>query len=145
MAFRLVKDPMDTQAEYIEISSTTVAVGDMLALEPAANEYYELADANTEFWAVKYVAIESATTSDTEVLAIRVHEGQLWEADATNASDSADTGQRMILTDKATVNNTGTNSAADAAIFLQTGYAGETSDNTILGYISSTGSPDPTN
>lgn len=118
----------------LPISSLTLAIGDMLELAVGATTWTEAA-ATTEHWQLKAVCMASATTADTEVLAQLVGPGQVWEAEAANASDAADNGDRMLLTDKNTVNNTGTDSTAEEACFIQLGVVGDTADNTIYGII----------
>ena len=134
MAFRLVKDPMDTHAELLEIASITVVVGDLLELQAAgATESWILCTSSTEFWSPKAVAMEAAASTATSVLAIRVNEAQEWEVDLANASNTAHNNQLMVLTDENTVNNTGTDSTANAAIFRQRSSVGATADNKAVG------------
>lgn len=135
MAFRLVKDSMDTHTENLEISSVAVAVGDLLELNPGSAESWVLATSSSEFWTPKAVATASAVSGDTEVKAVIVTPYQLWEADVTNNGASAHDNQLMVLTDEATVNNTGTNSTANSAIFRQKNFTGAAADNTVVGYL----------
>lgn len=57
---------------------------------------------------------------------------QLWEVETANSTDTADTGQNMVLTDQNTINNTGTNSTDSKAIIVQVDTLGATSDKKIL-------------
>ena len=118
----------------LPISSLTLAIGDMLELDVGATTWTEAA-ATTEHWQLKAVCAASATTADTTVLAQLVASGQAWEAESVGASAAADDGDRMLLTDKNTVNNTGTDSAAEEACFIQLGTIGAAADNRIFGMI----------
>ena len=124
MAFQLLKDPMNTQAEYLPISSQTVSVGEVLELDVGATTW-TTGDASTEHWQRMAVAIESATSSATEVKAILVNPWQLWQVEGANDADANHNGDRMLLASGGlTVNNTGTDSAAEEAVFIQKGING---------------------
>lgn len=130
---------MDTQAEFIPISSLTLATGDMLELDIGATTW-TVADSSTIHFQKKAVCIEAATSTATEVKAILVNDYQMWEVDLTNAGSDNHDGDRMVLTDQNDVNNTGTDSTAQTAVFIQFQRVGETSDNTAIGwFIAGTG------
>lgn len=118
----------------LPISSLTLAIADMLELDVGAIAW-TVADASTEQWQLKAVCSESATTADSFVKARLVTTLEPWEAESVNASDAADNGDRMLLTDQNTVNNTGTDSTAEEACFIQMGVLGASSDNRIWGFI----------
>ena len=140
MAFRLVKDPMDIQAEELPISSQTVSVGELLELD-IDSTVWTTGDASTEHWQRKGIAIEAATSSDTEVKAILINDYQQWEVDLDANSSASHNGDRMILNASGlTVNNTGTDSSAVGAVFLQRAPVGVAADATALGwFIAGTG------
>jgi len=146
MSFRLVRDPLDTQAEEFPISSQTVSVGEVLELDIGAVNW-TTGNNSTTHWQKKAVAIEAATTAATVVKAILVNDYQLWEADTENDGAAADNGDRMLLgTGGLTVNNTGTDNTTKEACFVQFKPIGDSGDNTILGWlIAGTGvNPDAT-
>lgn len=133
--FKLVKSPYASDyMEELPISSLTLAVGDMIELDVGATTW-TVANSSTEHWQKKAVVQEAATSSDTVVLAIPVLPGQVWEAEGANASAAADVGDRMLLTDQNTVNNSGTDSTAEEAVFVMRGYAGATTDNRLIGEV----------
>lgn len=135
MSFRLVKDPQNTQAEELPISSQTVSVGEVLELDAGAVNW-TTADASTEHWQKKAVAIEAATGSDSVVQAILVNDGQLWEADAENSSDAAHNGDRMeIASGGLTVANDGSDQSGQVACFIQRAPVGPTADAVVVGYL----------
>lgn len=54
----------------------------------------------------------SSADALTQVPVIGIFEGDTWVADTTNNTNAAHNGQRMILTNALTVNNTGTDNAS---------------------------------
>lgn len=133
--FKLVKAPhSSSHVEELPISSLTLAVGDMLELDVGATTW-TTADSATEHWQKKAVVQEAATSSATVVKAIPVLPGQIWEAESANDAATADNGDRMLLTDQNTVNNTGTDNTSEEACFIQRGFAGATTDKRLLGEV----------
>lgn len=129
--FHLRKDPQDTAAEFLPISSITVAANDLLVLTAGATTWV-LGTSSHQHWHRKAIALEAATTAETEIKAVIVNPEQTFEAQSANASNSSHNGDRMVLTDENTVNNTGTDSTAEAAVVVQVGVVGATSENRIL-------------
>jgi ABC-type anion transport system duplicated permease subunit len=142
MAFTLRKGTADTEAIALPISSITVSIGDMLYLGIGATTWSLGTSATTHF-AKKAVAIEAATTAATEVNAILVSADQVWEATSNADAAAADNGDRMVLTDTATVNNTHTDATTEYVCFLQKGYAGATTDKKLVGWILTGNGVDP--
>ena len=134
MSHRLIKDPLDTQAELLPISSKTVTNGMVLELDVGATTW-TLGDASTEHWQKKAIAMESATTSAVEVKAKMIAEGQLYEVDLANNSNSDHNGDRMILSAGGlTVNNTGSDVTGKEAVFIQKAPVGPTADAKAIGW-----------
>ena len=137
--FNLVKDPDDTGFEEVTISSLTLAVGDMLELDAGATAW-TVADASTQHWQKKVIVVEPATSSDTLVKVLPVSNRMTFKVDVANNSSSNHDGDRMLLTDKNTVNNSGTDSTAQEAVFIQDRPVGSASDKTVLGkFVAGTG------
>lgn len=133
MAFRLLKDPMDTEAEFHDVSSLAVVVGDLLVQAVGATTWTAASSTSNHFLP-KMVATETVTSSATEVKGILVNLYQLWDADYNAASSDSHDGDRMILTDENTVNNTGSDSNSQAAVWRQKKRIGPTADNRASGY-----------
>lgn len=123
--FKLVADLGDTEYKVYTIASQAYAVGDAVMLSASAATVIP-ATASTTPSKLIGVAVEAKTASDTSLLVALITPRQLWQADSTNAANTAHNLQRMVLTDKGTVNNTGTDSTASGAIFRQEGIAGTT-------------------
>ena len=90
----------------------------MIELDVGATTW-TVGDASTQHWQKKAVCLEAATSSDTIVNAIDVLPGQLWLMDVAATAAAAHNGDRMVLTDQNTVNNTGTDSTAQTAVVIQ--------------------------
>ena len=127
-------DVVESCRARLPISSLTLAIGDMIELDVGAANW-TVADNATIHWQHKAICLESATTASTEVLAVLVQPGQYWEAESASSSAAADNGDRMVLTDQNTVNNSGTDGAAKESVFIQLGTLGAATDKRIWGII----------
>lgn len=132
MSFRLVKDPTNTEAKYLPISSTAFIVGSCLELDVGATAW-TIANASTLAYTHKAVVTETSTTDDTEIKAVMVNTLQTWDADTDSNSSADNNGDNMILSATAgKVTNT-TNSTAKEACFVQLAPVGVNTDKRILG------------
>lgn len=118
----------------LPISSITVAVGDLLFLT-AGTTTWVLGTSSTTHWQQKAIATAAATTAETSVLAVLVIPGQMYEMSSANNSSATHNGDRMVLTDEDQVNNTGTDSTAEQAVFVQYGIIGAVADKRVYGTI----------
>lgn len=125
------------KVEEWTISSLTLSAGDLLEMTAGATAA-TVGDASTLCYDRKGVCTEDATTADTKVQVQIVTSEQVWEVQSANSSSSSDTGDAMVLTDKNTVNNSGTNSTAKEAVVLQVGTVGAAADKNILVKFTST-------
>lgn len=114
------------------ISSITVVAGDLLAFD-RTNNVVILATSSTSREDVAGVALEARTTADTTVLVQQVSDNDEYIVDTTNNSATTMNYERMVLTDENAVNNTGTDSTSDAAIFEQLQPVGAAADKKIRG------------
>lgn len=121
-------------SRLLPISSLTLAIGDLIELDVGAVAW-TVADSSTEHWQLKAIVQQAATTAATEALAALVVPGMLVEAEVANSSSANHNGDRMLLTDQNTVNNSGTDSTAEEACFIQLGVIGAATDLRVLGLI----------
>ena len=129
--FKLVKDPDTTSYENMRIVTQAYSIGDAVMLDRTADAIEVVpATASTVTTNIYGVAMEAVTIAATTVLIAKITNRQTWSADTTGTATAADNEQRMLLTDKGTVNNSHTDSGAPAAVFQQTGYI---SANRIVG------------
>lgn len=132
--FHLLGTVSVEEAELVPISSISGSAGDLLELDIGAVAWTK-ADASTEHWQKKFVTLEAYTTADTFVKGIHVVPGQRWVAQVVNNSAAADNGDRMLLTDENTVNNTGTDNTSEEAVFIQISPIGAATEKLVLGEI----------
>ena len=132
--FRILRDNADKGAHSIPISSQTVLVGDLLQLPVGATDWTVCTSASVSYTR-KALAIASAVSGDTEVLAIELDGNEDIQVQSAGASLAADNGDRQALTDKNTVNNSGTDVTTTTVGFIQRGLVGATGDNQIWGNV----------
>lgn len=70
------------------------------------------------------VAAETVASTATALKVRLIEPSQVWECETANSVNAAHNMMKMVLTDANTVNNTGTDSVADAAIVMQVGILG---------------------
>jgi len=122
--FNLVQDILNTPNEEVTISSLTLAVGDCLELDVGATAWTEAA-ATSEHWQRKAIVTEATTTADTLVKVIPVNPyTQIWSVESANTANTDHNGDRMLLTDKNTVNNAGSDNTSEEACVTQVGVDG---------------------
>ena len=114
------------------IASITVAIGDLLAFDRAA-ETVILATSSSTPESLAGVAVEARTTADTTVLVQRITVDDEYIASSANNSDTAHNYHRMLLTDEDEVNNTASDDTTDAAVFMQLATVGAAADKKIRG------------
>lgn len=136
VGFKLVKEYAEVVYKKLRISSQAYTLGDAAMLDTTADAVDVVpATSSTTTANIYAVAMETVTSAATEALFCLVNANQEWSVDATNTPSTNDNMQKMVLTDKSTVNNTHTNSTAATAVFLQTGVVGAASAKRIVGSI----------
>lgn len=131
--FTLVSESGVEESIPLATTSNAVAQGDMLALAVGATTWAD-ATATTEHWQIKAIASETIGTGDSVCKCQLVKPLQLWAVELANSSDAAHNGDRMILTDTNTVNNTGTDSTSQCAVFIQLYPVGAAADKRAIGF-----------
>ncbi len=136
IGFKLVKENTDPIYKKLRIASQAYTLGDAVMLDTTADAVDVVpATASTVTANIYAVAMETVTSSATEALFCLIDPTQEWSVDCANTPSTNDNMQKMILTDKSTVNNTHTNSTSAAAVFLQLGVVGAASAKRIVGNI----------
>lgn len=136
MAFKLVKDTQETEFVKVRIASQAYTIGDAVYLDRTADatDVLPVSVGNGTPNSIYGVAMETVTSSATELLVAIIQPWQVWQALTTNNSVVNDRFTRMIIGATAgKVNNTGTDVAGSTAIFQQTGVVGALSDKQIVG------------
>ena len=106
----------------VTIASQAYAIGDAVQWSRSAADVIP-ATSSTITANIAGVAVSTQISTDTTLLIALASDTQTWSADATNAPNTAHNYQRMALTDKGTVNNTGTDQTGTSGIFEQQGIA----------------------
>jgi hypothetical protein len=76
--------------------------------------------------------LNPVTSSETLAKVQIVNPDQIWEVESANNSNANHNGDSMVLTDKNTVNNSGTNSTAEEAVVIQLKPVGAAASKRIL-------------
>ena len=117
--FKVISEVNELELKKYPISSQTVLVGDLFVRTAGATTW-AAATATSRFFDRKVIAYEAASTTATEFLGYEVRGYEDVEAEVANTANADHNGDLMILTDKNTVNNTGTTSTTEYACFMQT-------------------------
>lgn len=120
--FRLVADPGNTIYKVVRIASQAYAIGDAVMQDYTSDAVDVVpATSSSKTTNIYGVAMEAQASGATSLLVALVNDRQSWQADVTNTANTNHNYQRMILTDKGTVNNTGTDDTSVNAVFQQQG------------------------
>lgn len=133
IGFKLLTDPDATVYRNLRIASQAYTVGDSLMFDRNADATDAVPATSSSVTTNMFaVAMETVTASATQVLCALITNRQQWVADASAAPSTNDNYQRMVLTDKATVNNTHTDATGPTAVFEQNGVV-DTTNKRIVG------------
>ena len=131
--FDVIRDKDDANLEYLPTSSLTTAIGDLLE-RLAGSTTWAACTSGSNFFSPKAIAME-AVTSASQVLCYRLSGVEKVRAESANAGNTAHNGDRMLLTDTNTVNNTGADNTSQNVCFIQEGISGATTDNRLVGRV----------
>lgn len=133
IGFKLLKESAQDEFRNVRIASQAYTIGDLVMADYTADAVDVVpATAASKTTNIYGVAMETVASTATTMLICVISPGQYWTADTTNTPATNDTMQRMILTDKATVNNTHTDDTTVSAVFQQTGVV-DTTGKRIVG------------
>lgn len=131
--FSLLRDPNTTVFRTVRVASQAYTFGDAVHQDrtsDATDVVPATASSNTQN--IYAVAQETVASTATTLLVCLVNPDQEWQVDSTNDAVNNHRYQRMLLTDKATVNNTGTDNTTDEAVVTQLGYTGATTAKKLI-------------
>jgi hypothetical protein len=131
--FEVIKDLREAELQELPVSAFTGVKGDLVERLAGATVWTACTSASTHFTR-KAILMESCTAASS-VLAYMLNGLETVRAESVNNAAAADNGDLMVLTDTNTVNNTGTNSTAETACFVQEGYSGATTDKRLIGRV----------
>lgn len=120
--FSLIADPQNTEYRIVRISAQAYTIGDAVMMDTTSDAVDVVpATASSTTINIFGVAMETVTSSATQMLVCTADYQQRWSMPVTNASNTNHNYQKMILTDKVTVNNTGTSDTTVNAVVTQIG------------------------
>lgn len=123
--FSLVSNLNEVEYRRVRVASQAYTIGDAVMKDTAVDAVDVVpATSSTTHENIVGVAMETVTSGATDLLIAIVEGSQKWTCPVTNTVAVNDNYQNMVLTDKATVNNTHTDSVADQAIIEQVGVTG---------------------
>ena len=126
LQFSLLSDSnTTTENEVVRIASQAYTIGDAVMLDRVSDSVDVVpATSATTTYGIYGIALQTVPSTATTLLIQLIEPQMKYAADSTNAANASHNYQRMVLTDKGTVNNTGTDSSAATAVFMQTGIVG---------------------
>lgn len=134
--FKLVKENTDPVYKKVRVASQAYTIGDLVMVQTTADSIDVVpATSSSTTFGILGVAMETVTSSATELLICFVYADQEWSVDCTNTPTVDDNYQKMLLTNKSVVNNTHTTNTTKEAVFMQTGVVGAASAKVIVGNI----------
>ena len=134
VGFKLIKENTDPVYKKVRVASQAYTLGDLVMLDRTSDSVDVVpATSSSTTTNVYAVAMETVASSATELLVCLVTDDQVWSVDSTNNSNESHNYQRMLLTNKSVVNNTGTDNTTDEAVFMQTGTSGALTGRRIVG------------
>lgn len=130
--FSLIADPQNTEYRVVRTSgSQAYTIGDAVMMDTTSDAVDVVpATASSTTVNIFGVAMETIVSTTTSLLVCVATAAQSWVAPVTNTANTNHNYQKMLLTDKVTVNNTGTTNTSANAVFTQLGVV---STNRIVG------------
>lgn len=119
------KNIVEAENRVLRVASQAYTIGDAVVWD-TTSDAVDVAPATSTSVVQDLcgVAMETVTSSATSLLVLMINPSQVWECEVANTVSANHNGQKMVLTDANTVNNTGTTSVADEAVVRQVGVAG---------------------
>lgn len=123
--FSLKKNLNEVEYRTVRIASQAYTIGDCVMVDTTSDSVDVVpATSSTTHHNLLGVAMETVASTATELLIAIIEPSQVWECETANSVNASHNYMHMVLTDANTVNNTGTDSVADAAIVAQVGVSG---------------------
>lgn len=132
--FSLIRNINQVVYRVMRIASQAYTLGDAVH-QDRTSDAIDIVPATASSTTVNIfgVCMETVASTATSVLVAVADPTQEWVTDSANNSNTNHNYQRMILTNKAVVNNTGTDDTTVNAVFTQTGTTGTAASKRIIG------------
>ena len=123
--FSLKRNLNEVAFRRVRIASQAYTFGDAVMRDTTSDAVDVVpATSSTTHDTILGIALETVASTATSLLIAIIEPSQVWECEVANTVSTNHNYQHMVLTDANTVNNTGTDSAADTAIVMQVGISG---------------------
>lgn len=123
--FSLKANLNEVEYRKVRVASQAYTIGDAVMKDTASDSVDAVpATSSTTHETILGVAMETVASTATSLLIAIIESSQKWECETANTVSANHNYQNMVLTDKDTVNNTGTDSVADTAIVQQVSLSG---------------------
>lgn len=126
--FSLIADPQNTEYRVVRTSgSQAYTIGDAVMMD-TTSDAVDVVPATSSSTTINIfgVAMETIAATATSLLVCLANASQKWTATSNATANSNHNYQKMVLTDKVTVNNTGTTDTTVNAVFTQLGVVSTT-------------------
>jgi len=117
VGFKVLSSMRDSSFGKLPITTLALAIGDLIEQE-AGIATWTKGDATSNHWTRKAIVLEAVASGATSVLAYELDGFEKVEAQCANTAAAADIGDRMILTDENTVNNSHTDVTGGYPAFI---------------------------
>lgn len=122
IGFSLIQESAQDEYKNVRIASQAYTIGDLVIADYVSDAVDVVpATSGAKTTNIYAVCMETVASTATTMLVCLIRADQRWKADVTNTPSTNHNMQRMVLTDKATVNNTGTDDTSVNAVFQQQG------------------------
>ena len=138
----VIGSSVEHELKELPVSSLTAAVGDLLELTAGATTW-AATTSSSNYFSRKAIVYKAVVSADTVALCYELNGAEKVKAESANNSNTAHNGDRMLLTDSNTVNNTGTDNTSQNVCFIQDGTSGAVADKRIIGRVIVCPSVDP--
>lgn len=126
--FSLIADPQNTEYRVVRTSgSQAYTIGDAVMMD-TTSDGIDVVPATSSSTTINIfgVAMETVASTATQLLVCLANVQQKWAATSATTASANHNYQKMVLTDKVTVNNTGTTDTTVNAVFTQLGIISST-------------------
>lgn len=117
VGFKVLSAMKDASFDKKQISSLTLAIGDLIERDGGAINWIKVDNA-AECFTRKAIVVEDVTNA-SEVLVYELDGNEIVEVQSNATADAAHNGDRMFVTDENTINNSGTDRTDSVCVFIQ--------------------------
>jgi hypothetical protein len=121
------------------LDGSTALTANTLVYRDTANGVVKAATAATDSLVLYGVNLDTVASGATEARVLPLVDGQTFLVDCTNNTATTQLMKNHLLTDAGTINNTATQNATKAAVFIADSIQGAAADKKLIGRFAKTG------